>query len=219
MMPGERIVFPAILGLTRHPQVIAELQSATGAPIAEIPALPPSVPGLRLYQALRRRLEQLGGRVESNMAAVEFGAEGGNIAWVATATGARPMRHRAHAYLLATGGVLGGGFNSDHTGRGWETVFNLPLTLPNSRGHWFRPEFLDPTGHAIFQSGVQVNQAWQPVDAEGQVVYNNLWAAGNLLAHADAIHTRSHEALAVATGAAAVQSILAQRVCRGLLDE
>ncbi|MCC6454444.1 MAG: anaerobic glycerol-3-phosphate dehydrogenase subunit B [Caldilineaceae bacterium] len=209
--PGERIAFPAILGLAQHPQVIAKLQSVTGAPVAEIPTLPPSVPGLRLHHALVRRLGQFGGRVESNMAAVEFGTEGDSIAWVATATSARPLRHRARTYLLATGGFLGGGFNSDHTGRSWETLFNLPLSMPASRGHWFRPEFLDPAGHPIFQGGVQVNPAWQPVDAQGSVLYSNLWAAGNLLAHADSIRTRSHEALALATGAAAAQAILAQR--------
>jgi glycerol-3-phosphate dehydrogenase subunit B len=144
------------------------------------------------------------------MAAVEFSTEGDSITWVATSTSARPLRHHARTYLLATGGFLGGGFNSDHTGRSWETLFNLPLSLPNSRGHWFRPEFLDPAGHPIFQGGVQVNQAWQPVDAHGNVIYGNLWAAGNLLAHADTIRTRSHEALALATGAAAAQAILAQ---------
>jgi glycerol-3-phosphate dehydrogenase subunit B len=42
------------------------------------------------------------------------------------------------------------------------------------------------------------------------VIYDNLWVAGNLLAHADTIRTRSHEGLAVATGAAAAHAILAQ---------
>lgn len=208
---GERIALPAILGIANHAQIVAQLASITGAQIAEIPTLPPSVPGLRLHQALVRRLTHLGVRVESNMPAVEFGATGNSIAWVATASSARPLRHRAHAYLLATGGILGGGFNSDHTGKSWETVFNLPLTLPARRDQWFQPEFLDPAGHRIFHSGVQVNASWQPVDAQGKVVYDNLWAAGNLLAHADAIRTRSREALALATGVAATQSLLAQR--------
>ncbi len=213
--PGERIAFPAILGLAKHAQLVADLQSAIGAPIAEIPTLPPSVPGFRLHNALSHQLEKAGGRVETNMKPLEFGTEKSksekdNITWVATATSARPRRHYAHAYLLATGGFLGGGFNTDHTGRSWETVFNLSLTLPRHRDQWFRPEFLDPAGHALFQGGVQVNHAWQPVDAQGKLVYGNLWAAGNLLAHADAIRSRSHEALAIVTAAAAVEAILVQ---------
>ena len=209
--PGERVAFPAILGQAKHPEIIASLQNALGVPIAEIPTLPPSVPGTRLHHALVRRLEALGGRVETNMTAVEFSAHAGNLAWVATATSARPLRHRAHAYLLATGGILGGGMNSDHKGECWETIFNLPLVKPQSRSQWFRPEFLDPSGHPIFQSGIQVNQGWQPVDAQGEVVYGNLWAAGNLLVHADTIRSHSREALALVTGAEAIQAILAQR--------
>lgn len=43
--PGERIGLPAILGLDDHAAAFAELQSAAGAPLFEIPTLPPSVPG------------------------------------------------------------------------------------------------------------------------------------------------------------------------------
>lgn len=209
--PGERVLFPAILGIERHNEVIARLSDAISAPVGEIPTLPPSVPGLRLHQALVRKLRKLGVRVESNMAAVEFGNECNEIAWVATASTARPLRHRARAYLLATGGLLGGGFSSDHSGRVWETIFGLPLSIPDKRSAWFRPEFLDSAGHPIFQGGIEVNERWQPVDGSGNVVYGNLWAAGNLLAHADAIRTRSHEGIALATGAAAARAILAQR--------
>jgi glycerol-3-phosphate dehydrogenase subunit B len=222
--PGERVVFPAILGLSRHNDVVARLANALGAPVAEIPTLPPSVPGMRLHRALVRKLARHGGRFESNMPAVEFGmntsASGsdallaaqtgarGEISWVATSTSARPLRHRARAYLLATGGILGAGINSDHNGRVWETVFDLPLFTPESRGQWFQPEFLDAAGHPIFQAGVQVNDAWQPVDGQGRVVHSNLWTAGNLLAHADTIRTRSREALALASGAAAARALL-----------
>lgn len=210
--PGERVAFPAILGLSQHSQVMTNLAEAIGAPVAEIPTLPPSVPGLRLHRALVKKLQMLGARVESNMEAIEFATEGEKVAWVATSTSARPLRHRARAYLLATGGFLGGGFNSDHTGRIWETVFDLPLTMPSHRQEWFRPQFLNPSGHPIFQGGVETNAAWQPVNVDGQPIYSNLWAAGNLLAHSDAIRTRSREAVAVETGGAATHSILQQKL-------
>lgn len=213
LLPGERVALPAILGIDQHAQIIAKMQDALGTSVAEIPTLPPSVPGLRLHHALVHKLEKLGVRVESNMEAIEFGTAldtntaTPNIQWVATATSARALRHRAAAYLLATGGFLGGGFNSNHNGHAWETVFNLPLSLPANRGQWFRPEFLDRTGHPIFHSGVQVNESWQPVDNTGAICYGNLWAAGNLLAHADTIRTRSHEGLALVTGAAALHAM------------
>ncbi len=205
--PGERVGLPAILGRHAHPQALAALQAGLNTAVFEIPTLPPNVPGIRLATALRHALEARGVRVEIGMEAVGFHAEAGVIESVETTTSARPLKHRANAFLLATGGVLGGGFNSDHTGRFWEVVFNLPLTVPQDRRAWFRPGFLDPQGQPAFRGGVAVNDAWQPVDAAGRVVFANLWAAGGLLAHMDAILERSLEGVAIATGVAAVDEI------------
>jgi glycerol-3-phosphate dehydrogenase subunit B len=208
---GERIGLPAILGLDRHAEVWADLQACAGARIFEIPTLPPGVPGIRLHRGLARLLERHRVRVESNMTAVSFGAEDGRITWVATAASARPLRHAAANYLLATGGWLGGGFASDHTGRGWETIFDLPLTLPPQRADWFDPLFLSPAGQPVFHGGVPVSSGFQPCDATGEPIYANLWAAGNLLAHADGIRTRSREAIAIASATVAARDILARQ--------
>jgi glycerol-3-phosphate dehydrogenase subunit B len=127
---------------------------------------------------------------------------------VETETSARPLKHRAANFLLATGGILGGGFDSDPTGRLWEVIFDLPLTAPRRRSEWFRPEFLDPAGHPIFHAGVPVNREFQPINADGTPVYANLWAAGGLLAHTDPIRERSLEGIAIATGIASARQIV-----------
>ena len=198
---------PAILGLHQHVQTCKLLGDRLGAPVFEIPTLPPSVPGIRLTAALRHRLEARGVRVEIGMEGIGFHSEAGEIAWVESATSARPLKHRARAYLLATGGVLGGGFNSDHTGRFWESIFDLPLTVAQDRREWFRPRFFDPAGQPVFHGGVAVNDTLQPVDAAGRTVFRNLWAAGGLLAHCDPILERSLEGIAIATGVAAAEAI------------
>jgi glycerol-3-phosphate dehydrogenase subunit B len=205
---GERVGLPAILGLQGHSRRWQELQEQLDSPVFEIPTLPPSVPGIRLDQFLRHRLHQLGIRVQIGMEAVSFDAADGRILSVSTATSARPLRHRAERFLLATGGFLGGGFHSDHTGRCWEVLFDLPLTTPADRSEWFHHHFLHPAGQPLFSSGVAVNEQWQPVAQDGQPVYHNLWAAGGLLAHTDPIRERSLEGIAVATGVAAGQAIL-----------
>ncbi len=205
--PGERIGLPAILGLDEHATAMNDLRAQTDRVIFEISTLPPSVPGIRLNTALRRKLQALGVRVELNMEVMGFQAEGGCIAWVETETSARPLRHRAEKFLLATGGILGGGINSDHRGRMWEVCFDLPLAMPQNRGEWFRPRFLDPAGHPIFSGGVQVNREFQPIDSDGAPVYTNLWAAGGILAHADPVRARSVEGIAIATGVASAQHL------------
>ena len=206
--PGERIGLPAIVGLHNHAAAFATVEAAAGAPLFEIPTLPPSVPGVRLHQALRGLLETAGVRVEAGMEVVGFQVEDGRVAWVETATSARPLKHRAKAFLVATGGILGGGITGDHSGRIWETALDLPLTIPPDRSRWFRPGFFDEAGQPVFQGGVAVDDRWQPVDDAGARVYANVWAAGNLLAHADGILERSLEGIALATGVAAARSIV-----------
>lgn len=204
---GERVGLPALLGLDEHARVLADLGASVGAPVFEIPTLPPSVPGIRLYRALRAALTALGVRIEPNMEVSSFGLEGGRILWVETATSSRPLRHTAANVVLATGGILGGGFNSDHTGRTWEVCLGLPLTVPQQRSQWFRPAFFDPQGQPVFCGGVAVNADMQPVDAEGAPIYSNLWAAGGLLAGADPILERSLEGIAIASGVAAGERV------------
>ncbi len=206
--PDERIGLPAILGLHRHTEVMDFLAERTGAVVFEIPTLPPSVPGIRMHTLLRKTLLELGVRVEAGMEVIDFRADDGQIRWVASETSARPLKHRAKHFLLATGGVLGGGFDSAPDGRFWETIFNLPLTVAQDRAEWFRPEFLDPDGQPVFSGGVEVNNNFQPVDASGALAYRNLWAAGSVLAHADPIQERSLEGLSIITGMAAGKSII-----------
>jgi glycerol-3-phosphate dehydrogenase subunit B len=197
--PGERIGLPAILGLDHHLEVWNRLQEVAGAPIFEIPTLPPSVPGIRLHRALIQILATRHVRVEANMAAVGYGLAGDRIAWVETEAAARPLRHHAAAFLLTTGGILGGGFESDPSGRVHESLFDLPITVPQQRAAWLRNEFLDPRGQPVFEGGVPVGPDFRPVGPDGAPVYTNLWAAGSLLAHADPIRERSQEGVSIAT--------------------
>jgi glycerol-3-phosphate dehydrogenase subunit B len=205
VQPGERIGLPAVLGLDAHVEVMRDVEAQSGAYIFEIPTLPPSVPGIRLNSALRKHLQKLGVRVDVNMPVERFHSKGRRVEWIETEASARPLRHHAAKFLLATGGMLGGGIDSDHSGKVWETVFGLPLTAPSERVDWFRPRFLDSAGHPIFHAGVSVNSEFQPVDEKGACVFENVWAAGGVLAHADPILERSLEGIAIATGQTAAR--------------
>lgn len=205
--PNERIGLPAILGMDAHNQVMAALERRSGVPIFEIPTLSPSVPGVRLFKALRQKLWEMGVRVEAGMEVVNAETAGNEVKYIETATSARPLKHRASQYVLATGGILGGGFNSDVTGRVWETIFDLPLSIPQKRDDWFHATFLAPEGHPVFHGGVRVNENFQPINGGDRPVYANLWAAGNALGDFDGIQERSLEGTAVITGYAAGKAI------------
>ncbi|MGE5139215.1 MAG: glycerol-3-phosphate dehydrogenase subunit GlpB [Rudaea sp.] len=201
LRPGERVGMPALLGLGEHREVIQDLARFIGAPIFEIPTLPPSVPGVRLNMAMQKGLEKLGVRVDLNMNVTGFEAEGDRLLYLESETSARPLKHYADSFLLATGGILGGGIETDHRRNARECVLNLPLVLPD--GNWLAPHFFEPNGHPIFRSGVRVNERFQPLDLAGAPVYRNVFAAGALLSDADPIRERSLEGIALATGFAA----------------
>jgi glycerol-3-phosphate dehydrogenase subunit B len=54
---------------------------------------------------------------------------------------------------------------------------------------------------------VAVDVHGQPVDAQGRVVYTNLWAAGSVLAGTDPVLERSMEGVALASAVAAAERI------------
>ena len=161
----------------------------------------------------------MGIRIEAGVAIIGAGTTAANgspsqVEWVEGATSARPWRQQAPKFLLATGGILGGGFDSNLNGRVWETIFDLPLTIPQKRSDWFQSSFLSSTGHPVFNGGVTVNGNFQPVDSTGNPLFTNLWAAGNVLAQYDPIQERSLEGTAVATGIAAGRAAAGQSLSR-----
>jgi glycerol-3-phosphate dehydrogenase subunit B len=195
-----RIGLPAVLGVQGASAVHKAFEEQLGLPVFEIPGLPPSVAGIRLHHILKDAIEGNGGRVFDGMEAVGCETQNGRVAAVYTETAARNRSHRYQQYVLATGGILGGGITADHAGQVREVIFDLPLDTPESRLEWFRQDFLDAQGHPIYRSGVVVDDNLRPLDGDGGVLYENLHAAGTTLAGCDAIAERSFDGVALATG-------------------
>jgi len=207
-----RIGLPAVLGLDDPLAVVADLQQLSGAQIFEIPTLPPSVPGMRLFSIFRDAITQAGGRLQIGSLVLRGTGANGRLESIYSEAAAREQEHRADAFLLATGGIAGGGVRTDHTGAVWETALDLPIQAPRSRGEWFAPQFLDERGHPVFRSGVATDERFRPIDREGQVIYENVVVAGAALAGADPVRERCYSGLALATGWRAAQALLASEV-------
>lgn len=199
-----RIGFPAVLGMDQSTAVHAALEKALGRPVFEVPTLTPSVPGMRLQHILVRAIQAEGGRVTPGVEALDAKMQDGRVTTVYSETPARTMPHRYDLYVLATGGILGGGIVTDHAGHIRETIFNLPVTCPPDPLDWFRRDFMDNRGHPIYRSGIAVDDQFRPVNG-GDVLYDNLFCVGTTLAHGEVIRERSFEGVALGSGYAAAQ--------------
>ena len=109
--------------------------------------------------------------------------------------------------MLATGRFLGGGLWADME-RVSEPLFHLPVSQPATRGEWFRERFFQPEAHPIHRAGIVTDHALRPVDEGGKVVLSNVWVAGSILAHHEAIEEHSREGIAIATGYLAAKRAL-----------
>lgn len=56
----DRILVPGMLGMDSSAGQIAEFNQELGCPVSEIPTLPPSIPGLRIYRRLQHYLHEIG---------------------------------------------------------------------------------------------------------------------------------------------------------------
>jgi glycerol-3-phosphate dehydrogenase len=213
-----RIGFPAVLGVEANLETWEAFQKALEAPIFEIPGLPPSLPGMRLHKLFVRAIEKHHGRVFDGMEAQSIetaqSATGGiRIERVWSESAARPKYHTARAFILATGGILGGGLKLEPDQSLVAKVLELPLLHPATAdsSHGLQEDFFHLDGHPIFKSGFQVDRSFQPCDSTGQPYFENLQAIGGALGGADPIRERSLEGIAIASAWRAA-AILADRI-------
>lgn len=203
---AERIGMPAVLGFEQALTIKAELESALDRPIFEIPTVPPSVPGMRLHRILTRAIERAGGDIRPGMQVVAADAEGDRATTIWTEAAARRVPHHADTFVLATGGILGGGITTTYTGDVREVVFGLPVNAPTDRMAWLHRDFLDARGHPIFRAGLRVNSAFQPLDGDTPR-YANVYAIGTTLDACEPLRERAFEGIAIATGFAVQDAI------------
>lgn len=204
--PGETLALPAVVGLTRAAEAWDDLVARIGAPVAEIPTIPPSVAGMRLQLALAGALADAGGRLVLGPAAVGGEGSNGRLTGVLVRDAARERAVPADAVVLATGGFSAGGVELDSHGALTETVLGLPVAGPREGADPLSVRHLDH--QPLMTAGVATDDALRPVDGSGAVVWENLRAAGTIVAGAEPWREKSGEGVAIAGGHMAATSIL-----------
>jgi glycerol-3-phosphate dehydrogenase subunit B len=200
---------PAILGLRKTRQIFADLRDAIGVPLFEIPTLPVSVPGQRLKEAFENGLPSKGIQhfLQQEVLAAKPLAGGGFQLGVGNQEISRYIRTRAA--ILASGRFLGRGLYARRQDIR-ESIFDLPVWQPAGRSEWHRQDLLDPRGHAVNRAGLEIDDAFHPVNSAGRPVFDDLYAAGTILAHQDWMRMKCGSGIAIATAYGAVKALLNQ---------
>jgi glycerol-3-phosphate dehydrogenase subunit B len=199
-LDGEaRVGFPAVLGDERAGAVRADLADRLDADVFEVPSGPPSLPGLRLEDVLFDALESAGASVETGNPVVDFDGAGRVDRVYLDRNGAR-VPVAASQYVLATGGLVGKGVESDREAV-YEPIFDLHVPHAGDRYDWFEGAVFGD--HSFARFGVRTDDDLRPTGADGGVAFENLRAAGSVLGGYDFAAEKSGSGVSVATGYAA----------------
>ncbi len=205
---GGRVALPAVLGIAEHPAVLAALQRGLPAAPFEMPLVPPSLPGMRLYAALRSALIQAGGRVQIGEMIERVERNERAVTAVVSAAAARSYTVRAGALVLATGGIAGGGLVAERDGRLVEPILGLPVEAPPAED-WLSVDAFEPAGHPLEKAGIRTDDELRPVGADRAPVLENVRVAGSLLAGQRYVLERCGDGVALASGWRAARSLTA----------
>lgn len=205
--PEERVGFPAVLGIRQAAEVWRELETRLERPVFEVATLPPSVSGIRLFEAMTAALRRAGGRIVIGQTVVGAETANGRVEAVVAEAAARTRTFRARSFVLASGGFAAGGVELNSYGKIREAIFDLALAgAATNGGPRFLPTYLEE--QPLDRVGVPVDDRLRPTDAEGRPRYENLHAAGATLAGAVPWREASGNGLSLATGYAAAGAIL-----------
>jgi glycerol-3-phosphate dehydrogenase subunit B len=197
---------PAMLGMQDSLEVQQHLEEMIGCSLFEIPTMPPSIPGLRIREAFEIKLPEKGVRLLFQNRVTRISKDK-DAFLLEIGSNAPVSRVRAGSVILATGRFLGKGLYADRK-LIREPLLNIPVYQPGVRPEWHRFDFMDARGHLINRAGLEIDGAFRPLDHSGKPVFNNLFAAGSILAHQDWMRMKCGSGLAMATAYAAVNAFL-----------
>ncbi|WP_122088307.1 glycerol-3-phosphate dehydrogenase subunit GlpB [Halalkalicoccus subterraneus] len=194
---AERVGFPALLGDDEHRDVRADLEAELGVPVFEVPMGPPSLPGMRLEDRLYEALDAEGVHVEAGNPVVGYSEEERQITAVSVDRGRREIPYHAEQFVLATGGLVGKGIDSDREGV-YEPVFDCHVPQPEERYEWFHDRVFDDQPYARF--GVEVDDDLRPLGSNGEPEFSNLRAVGAVLGGYDLAREKCGSGVSLSTG-------------------
>lgn len=180
-----RVFMPPVLGLEGHARVWDEVRRTVGVRVGESLGTQPSIPGWRLDRSLLRALSTAGVELVTGTAS-RIGAVGRRLEWVGVGTAAGEVRVQGGGFVLATGKFIGGGITAapvlHETATGLRVLAEVAGTSFGDAADSVALTAAAREGpHALLEAGVPTT-GMRPLDADGRVAWENMWAAGSVRA-------------------------------------
>ena len=204
--PGMVVVVPPVLGTAPDYKVLEALEKGLSCKFIEVSAMPPSVTGYRLRAMLLNYARKLGVTIVEKAKVTASHVENGKCEYVVTEGFDRERKYYAKEFILATGGVYGGGLEAE-IGKMVEPIFDLPIDVPEVQTDWSHKNLFSDEKQIFAQLGVTVNSSLTPVDAAGNELISNLKVVGRSLAGYDYCFEKSGNGVAIATAYKAAISL------------
>ncbi|MDY5051295.1 MAG: anaerobic glycerol-3-phosphate dehydrogenase subunit GlpB [Candidatus Mucispirillum faecigallinarum] len=207
----DAVIIPPICGTVNYTKSFKELQNL-GFILVEAVSIPPGVGGYRLRNALISEAKKLGIKFIENCnvqrAVIENGKCKSLTALHSNIAGALETEYSADKFIIATGGVIGGGIASTPD-KVYEKIFNIEIKSPASVEE--RSDKNVFGSHIFTKFGVNVNNKLQAIDSSGSPLYDNVFFAGNTLSDYDFPTEKSGYGVACSTGYTAALSALSSK--------
>lgn len=203
-------LIPPILGARAGSGIHKIAAEALGCPFIELLSVPPGVAGLRIRDALADALASLNVEFYENASITGAEVKSGQCAGVKIFSAGRETLQTAGAFVIATGGILGGGVLLEQ-GKASEAVFGLNIPVPANVDEWSEPEVFGR--HLVSSLGVAVGADMRARD----VSLANVFFAGRTIGGYDQSAEKSGHGVAIATGwrAGALAAESAQKASGG----
>ncbi len=175
------VALPAVFGLSSAAPV-RKLKESLDIPAWLVPTMPPSVPGIRAQQQLRRSFEELGGVYMLGDTVVKAGFKGNRVE-VVYSVNHGDIPFVAENFILASGSYFSNGLVA-RPDSVVEPVFGSDVDFTPGRDSWYDRSFFNKQNYMTF--GVATDDKLR-IRIKGDV-QQNLFAVGSVLGGSDTIH-------------------------------
>ncbi len=198
---AEVAILPAVFGLFNK-TVAAKLKTKINKPLVLLPAIPPSVPGIRSQILLRQRFQELGGTYFLGDNVEEGTFEKKRLLDIKTKNHG-DIKLEAEQFILASGSFYSKGIVAAPD-KLYDPIFGLDIDGDSDRAQWFDEKIFND--QPFMRYGVKTDKHFRAL-MNGEPI-ENLYVAGSVLGGANPLKEGSGAGICLLTSLHVVEQIL-----------